>query len=629
MKQILDEGVTHYKNIEHNIGMSRKTVNKYLNEIAEEIKPFNVELIRKQSVGIYFAGDTAKIRSSLQDGELKANNESPQEIKLAILSLLLTTNKHITIQKLSDYYYVSRTTLEEYLKQIKSLIEKQGAKLQSDEKGIFINASENIRRKLMSQLLGFYWGDSLKVKHNTDLKMIINVPDEVKSIFDQVIFKDVVATLNQFQKASSIKFNDYQFQSLAVHLMIAIQRIKNKEIIKADSELSSHPLSKNTILLSNLLEENFGFAIPVAEQAYINIHILAAESDQKARSGSKRDQENSKNGELSQFLKSNLTHYDEVLINNLILHLVPALHRFELGLSIKNPYKDSIKGNFPYAYNQAVDLSIEIEKRFSVNINDDEIAYIALHIESFLERREEKRVKTVIVCSTGLGTARLLEQRIKKYFSDELEVNRVVSVSELMAAPLTEDLIISTVELDIQQKNVVVVPPFLDVQSKGKIQTALDKLNKFQEKATGFMNLVEPDLIIVDNQKINRDQAIKKVCKCLCDKQYALPRIAEAAIEREKVASTEMDFVAMPHAPIKYVKTPRIAIYLNSHGIDWDKGKVNIVFFMAMNESIKGSIDQVYSYFNAILEDKKLLKSLCRLTSKQEIIRLLGSEEFE
>ena len=126
----------------------------------------------------------------------------------------------------------------------------------------------------------------------------------------------------------------------------------------------------------------------------------------------------------------------------MILHLVPALHRFELGLSIKNPYKDSIKGNFPYAYNQAVDLSIEIEKRFSVSINDDEIAYIALHIESFLERREEKRVKTVIVCSTGLGTARLLEQRIKKYFSDELEVNRVVSVSELMAAPITEDLII-------------------------------------------------------------------------------------------------------------------------------------------------------------------------------------------
>lgn len=154
----MDEGVTHYKNIEHNIGMSRKTVNKYLNEIAEEIKPFNVELVRKQSVGIYFAGDTAKISSSLQDGELKANNESPQEIKLAILSLLLTTNEHITIQKLSDRYYVSRTTLEGYLKQIKSLIDKQGAKLQSDEKGIFIKASENIRRKLMTQLLGFYWG---------------------------------------------------------------------------------------------------------------------------------------------------------------------------------------------------------------------------------------------------------------------------------------------------------------------------------------------------------------------------------------------------------------------------------------------------------------------------------------
>ena len=155
IKQILDEGITHYKNIEHNIGMSRKTINKYLNEIASEVKAYQIKLVRKPSVGIYFSGDTTHIRLSLQNGELIANRQSPQEIKLAILSFLLTSKEHITIQNLSDKYYVSRTTIESYLKQLKDWLKKKGAKLVSDEKGICLDASENVRRRLMTILLDF------------------------------------------------------------------------------------------------------------------------------------------------------------------------------------------------------------------------------------------------------------------------------------------------------------------------------------------------------------------------------------------------------------------------------------------------------------------------------------------
>lgn len=614
----MDDGITHYKNIEHNIGMSRKTVNKYLNEIAIEVQQYQVKLVRKQSVGIYFTGDTSQIRLSLQRGDLIANRQNPYEIKLAILSLLLTSKQHITIQNLSNKYYVSRTTIEAYLKQLKVCLKKKDAELRSDEKGIFLTASEKDRRRLMSVLLDFYWGNNLEIRNNVDLKMIVNVPDELKNIFDQTIFNKVIKTLNQFQKNNSFRFNDYQFQSLAVHLVIAVQRIKNKEIIKIDNRLTDHPLSQKTVVLSKLLEKNLGLRIPYAEQNYINIHILAAESNQEIQSYSKNDQKASNKTELVQFLKMNLTHHDETLINNLSLHLVPALHRFGLGLSIKNPYKDSIKGNFPYAYNQAVDLCIEIGKQFSVNVNDDEIAYIALHIESFLERKEERKVKTVLVCSTGIGTARLLEQRIKKHFADEIEINRVVSVSELMGGPIPEDLIISTVDIDIKHKNMVIIPPFLDNLSKGKIQTALKSFNEFQKNSAEFMKLIEPGLIIIDNKKVNRNQAIRAVCELLCSKHYAFSGIADAAIKREKIASTKMGFVAIPHAPVNYVKIARIALYINAHGIDWEKGKVNLVFFMAMNEKIEDSIEQIYNYFNEILEDKKMLKTLCRLTSKKK-----------
>ena len=60
---ILDSGITHYKDIEKSTGKSRKTVSKYLNNIAEGVKKFQARLIRKRNVGIYFEGDTSGLRT--------------------------------------------------------------------------------------------------------------------------------------------------------------------------------------------------------------------------------------------------------------------------------------------------------------------------------------------------------------------------------------------------------------------------------------------------------------------------------------------------------------------------------------------------------------------------------------
>ncbi|MDF7672494.1 PRD domain-containing protein [Lactobacillus sp. ESL0701] len=610
--------------------MSRGTINKYLKEIADEVEKYHVKLIRKRSYGIYFEGDTDYLFSSLQKGNLISSQENPKEIRLGIISELLTDEQPITIQELSDKYYVSRTTIELYLKEVKSWFNQQGASLKSGEHGIFIQASESTKRKLMTLLLGFYWGDNLSINGQVNSEMVINVPKELKSIFDQAIFSGVGQTLTQFQKNSLITLNDYQFQSLEIHLVIAIQRIKNGEIIQQNDNFTAHSMSPNTQILTRLLEEKFQLIIPEAEQRYINIHILAAEPNSRKYSNLKNNVTDSQNNVIDSFLRNKLSSYDETLINNLTLHLIPALHRFTLGLSIKNPYKDSIKRNFAYVYNKAVDLSIEIEKFFSVHVNDDEIAYIALHLESYIERREQNnKVIAVIACSTGLGTARLLKQRIEKYFPDTIKINRVVSISELMNTPVTEDLVISTVDINIAHKKVVFVPPFLDEQSKGKIQQVIDNLTKFKKDENEFMKLVRPELIMIDHQHIKRNQAIHKICDVLQKQDYVFPGIEKAAIKREELASTKMELVAMPHAPIKYVKSSCIAIYINSSGVDWGEGKVNLVFFMAMNKSVKSSINEIYSYFNAILEDKKMLRKLSRLTKETDVITTIGDEEID
>jgi mannitol/fructose-specific phosphotransferase system IIA component (Ntr-type) len=166
----------------------------------------------------------------------------------------------------------------------------------------------------------------------------------------------------------------------------------------------------------------------------------------------------------------------------------------------------------------------------------------------------------------------------------------------------------------------------LDNKSKNKIQRAVDEYKGMGSYKNAFMKLVHPELITIDPGQSTKSQVIRSISQQLKNEGYASSGIYEAAIKREKLASTQIDFVAMPHAPVDFVKRPCISVYINTQGIEWSQGKVNIVFFLAMNQTIRDSINDVYGYFNDLLEDKQLLQRILRATTKDEVMKMLGSE---
>lgn len=314
------------------------------------------------------------------------------------------------------------------------------------------------------------------------------------------------------------------------------------------------------------------------------------------------------------------------MIKNLTVHLIPALKRLSLGLTIRNPYTSKIKKYFTRAYNEAVDLGIKIKNAYGIFLNDDELAYIALHIEAF-NKRNNKVMTVALVCSTGLGTARLLEQRIKKQFSNQIKISRVVSVQEIKEKPVSEDLVISTINIKLPNVPLIVVSPFLDENGIRKINGVISKFNNGKAKPEAFMSLINPKYIFLNDKKITRNRVIKKLTDALYKDGFVRTGIGQAAIKREEMASTAINIVAVPHAPIRYVNKPVIAIYIDKKKIEWQDKMVKIVFFLALNQEIKPHIEEIYSYFDNILEDKKLLKRISESNSVEEVIALLREGE--
>ncbi|GEN94096.1 BglG family transcription antiterminator [Pediococcus ethanolidurans] len=627
VKLILNTGTVHYSDISKSIGRSRKTITKYLDNIAETVVTYKINLIRKRNVGIYFEGDTTDLQNAIQNKVYPDTPNTKNERVIAILSKLLLSNYPQTIQDLADSTFVSRSTLESDFKEVKRTLAKYDALIETTHEGMQVIASESAKRKLMSELLTMYWGDTMYLENKKgEVHRELKIPTDMRSFFSKDTFQKVLSSLDRFEQVSALHFTDYEFQSLAIHLIISMERIiKDKTLEKSD-----HPvkLEMNTISLIKILEAAFKVTIPQYERQYINIHILAAEGQPIGKDNLEKAASPIQQNTIHQFLEDNIRNHDEMLLRGLTVHVTSALKRLYLGLNLHNPYTADIKKFFPLAFNNAIDISAKIEKQFNITLNEDEVAFIALHIEAYIER-QKSMVNAVIVCSTGLGTARLLEQRVKKFFADSIQVNRVTSIQELKNHPIVEDLVISTIRIEVPNAPVVVVPPFLDTGSAKQIRGVADEILTNRQNSGSFSRLLDKRLMFFANTQETRAMVIKRIGLQLEKFYFGRKGIVDAAIEREKLASTAIDNIAMPHAPIEFVAKPCIAVYINSYGIEWNGNSVNVVFFLAMNREVQTQIEQIYKYFNDVLENKKLLKELEGCTTAQEVLSKLGGDLIE
>ncbi|WPC16649.1 BglG family transcription antiterminator [Pediococcus inopinatus] len=627
VKLILNFGVIHYSDISKHIGRSRKTISKYLDNIQDVIQIYDVKLTRKRNVGIYFEGSTSGLQNAMQSGTYSSTKSNSDERVISILSRLLLSGKPQTIQDLADSAFVSRSTLEKDFKQVKRMLAKFGATITTNHEGMIVEATENSKRKLMSQLLTMYWGETAYSEDKKgEMHRQIDIPSAMKPFFSKATFDNVLKSLKEFEKQSAIHFTDYEFQSLAIHLVVSIERIrKDKTLTENGPEVT---LEADTKKLVSILESNFKFSIPIDECQYINIHILAAEGQPIGNDKLKKASSPIQKNNIHEFLVESLANYDEILLRGLTVHLASGLKRLSLGLSLYNPYTADIKTFFPFAFNTAMDLGTKIENTFGIKLNDDEIAFMALHIEAFIERKKDV-VDAVVVCSTGLGTARLLEQRLREFFSDTIHISRITSIQDLIKKPISEDLVISTINIEIPDKPVVVVSPFLDEKSTGRIRKISNQVLSERQDSNSFGKLLSKKLIFINHGTETKQAVINKIGNELVKQGFGQKGISLAAMKREKMASTAMNNIAMPHAPIEFVIHPCIAVYVNLDGISWGDNQVNIVFFLAMNREIQPEIEQIYKHFNSVLENKRLIKKLVNSKRENEILNLLRGDLIE
>ncbi|MCY8914822.1 BglG family transcription antiterminator [Bacillus atrophaeus] len=460
--------------------VSTRTIHRELKSIKPIMQRYNLTLDKQPGKGLKMVGSMEDKQKLLTDLSHEQHEYSADERKLLILCSLLESQEPIKLYTLAKDLQVTNATVSYDLDELEEWISPFGLTLiRKRGYGIQLMGPEDAKRKIVGNLIVnrldiqmFLEAVELNIKGKTDTseKMFGVVSKGELLKMERVLFR--------LKEKTAYALSDSSYIALVVHLTFAMERIQLGETISMEAE-ELHAL-KNTkeyssaLEIAGELEKAFGVTIPEAEVGYITIHLRSAnrkyETEYKAQEIELEIALQTKrliafiSGKIRMDLTGNRSLYE-----GLIAHLEPAMNRIKEGMGIYNPMKEQIKRDYFLLY-----MAIEegMEKSFpDMTFSDDEIAYLVLHFGSALEiKKEEAKIKALIVCSSGIGSSKMLASRLKKELP-EIQSFDMSSLIELKDRDIgAYDMIVSTVPIPYENIDYIVVSPLLNEEDANQVK---------------------------------------------------------------------------------------------------------------------------------------------------------------
>lgn len=607
VQYILLNQKVHYQEIMQETGLSRKTVANHLTYLADSLKQLNVDLIRKRGDGIYFKGNVDGLLENIQSFEVNDINRTGK-----LLEILLLANKAMTIQKIADLMFISRNTLQLNLKEARNILAKKSLELKTTSKGLIVLGSEANKRHLLSELLNSYW-NMLEVENE---HLVFNGLGSEDELFNRQFLNQILNLLKDFLDNEMFEYTDYKIKNFAIHIAIIVNRVRSGHYLKRLK--TSSPVEQLTVTsdLVTLINEKFTVVLPKLECQYLNLHLFTLGNELKNTDSSLST--------MQGFLKNALVSesYDWVLLKDLSLHLLATIDRLKAGLSIQNPYIGDVKNRFPYSFDRAARLMELVQNQYHITIPEDEIAYVALHFQSYSERKlNDSKVNAIIICTTGLGMSRFLEQRVNRVYQDRINVVAVLSLSQFEQMDINVPLILSTIEIHQKQKGVVMVSPLLEEIDEQKVNKALAVIQNTDTDMHAFTDLLGKQRIFLRGNIKTKKEAITFLGNMMISQNAAREGVVESALAREQISSTRMHSIGTPHAKVEYIIKPCISVLVNPNGLDWNGKTVYVVFFIGLNNSVQ-NIRKIYRYFSKLIKPE-FIKTVIKCSNTDSIFDLI------
>ena len=549
---------------------------------------------------------------------------------------LLIQGKTVTIQSLAEENMVAESSIIADFTWIReTILDDSTASLVGNEKGTYISGSELQWQKALIALNNYI------IQTNN---LSFDSPRLIKK-FSEYYSTDVVQECNNMLR--SLKdFNlyyvaDYYALNMLNALIVLCYRIQNghhHEIYKSSlvydeaNSLMYYLLAKD--LLHNIskklplefTEEDIRYLAIYLDVNRINFEVTKPKIDPIYEQLTKK-----MILQVSEAVGIDL-NTDNVLFQNLYLHVAPMISRLKNNISIKNPMLDEIKKQYKVMFDLTWLITGSISTALDVTLTEDEIGFLTLHFLSALERHEKSH-RVLVLCPNGTVASSIIASQIRRILPP-LDIVEATSKEEIKHINLEDiDLIVSTFPLDQDKVPCVVVSNIITQSDLTNIEAVYRKKLAFPKrnsvKNTGVLEkyLKRKNIYISDDDDISQAQILKKLSDSFCNGGYVTKEYYSSLIEREKNGGTDIiTGGAIPHGSIQFVKKTQLALWISKKPIKWNKYRVTCIILFALSKDDLSESKKILEAAFSLINTKEKVERITALKAKKDVEEYIYGE---
>ncbi|MBE7719263.1 MAG: transcription antiterminator [Lacrimispora celerecrescens] len=630
MRQILDilsDGEYYTAEmLSKEVHFGTKTVRNLLKDINYEIEPYGASVISKYGVGYYlkitdenkYAAFCGKKYKNMLDEYLPSTSEERIQY---LLEYLFNSPSYVKLDELSESLYISKRTLTADLKEVEHFLKKYNIRLiRKPNYGIKLDGNEFDARLCIASFSG-------KRLHKGNQSM-----DQIAACVSGVV------------KKNDFLITGTAYQNLVVHLYIAISRIMEGHYVPMPEEpienMSDQYEYQIAGAIAAQIEETFHIAFPENEVAYIAIHLAGKKLVFHVEGG-----EPGSNVIITQEISDLVTDMldrvyglfkfdfrdDLELRMFLSQHLVPLSVRIKYDMDLKNPMLRDVKEKFCLSYTMACSAVTVINEHYGVSLSEDEIAYFAFAFALALERKktEIKKKNVLLVCSSGRGSAQLLQYKYKNSFGSYINEITACDVGSLYKMDFSQyDYIFTTVPIPVAVPlPIQEVRYFLDDDDIVNVKRALaaDK-----ESSVGYY--YEREMFLTHLKFKSKDEVLRFMCRFVTEKKHLPEEFYESVLKREKLAKTAFgNMVAMPHCYEAMSNETFVCVGILDEAVDWGDQKIRAVFLISIANKDHNSVElqRFYQMTASFVLSQKQIQDLIRKQDYDTFIKAMSEIEAQ
>ena len=611
------------KNYALQLQVSERTIYSDLKKIEPYLFSLGYQIIKKSGAGIELKY-CSEVPLNIENKDSIIMN-TPERRDL-ILEKLLFQNETITFDELSEEFLVSKSSLVKDFQAIKQIyINNETAKIISTSSGTRLIGSEEELQKLFISYNEIFFSkvESMETEH--DEKIIF-----LNHYYGKEIVSVCTNVLYSFIKKNATVIAEYYVLNILNALIVLVYRLANhNHHIGSSFNQNDRITEENASIILNDISKKIKFTPFSEDIKYFSKYLIA----NKFRIDSFENLDKSVVSfikETSAVLGNDLTK-DFELKKKLLQHFPSMIYRAKNNIRVNNPFISQIKKEFALVYSVVWLAASKIEEEFKCVVNQDEIGFLTIHIQSTIDRFQLNN-RILVICSAGIASSGLVFNRLKKILppSDTIEI---FSLEPALKLNLNEfDVIVSAVSnKEFQSDKTIVVSPIITNEDLINISNFYHTITASKdEQLTGYFSFkelkkyVDEDLVFFNAEYNSKENVISDICERLLINGFVEEGFRESILSREELSSTDLpNGVAIPHANIRFVKKTVVVFVVNKYAVKWGHYPVKGIIMICIAEKnmndAKGLLSDIYK----LIKEKATIEEILFDSTKQNFLNMI------